>query len=131
LKRFVIGLDIDGVIVDLGTAMLPLLSEVCARPVAYQNGREANTSLGNYFRFYNTERPHQAHGYRTPAEVYASTPVESTSRGMVESLTPDPFRVAGPNLTMGSTSNTGSGILYGGMPVVASREGLGIIKISC
>ncbi len=26
-------MDIDGVIVDLGTAMLPLLSEVCARPV--------------------------------------------------------------------------------------------------
>jgi len=37
LKRFVIGVDIDGVIVDLGTAMLPLLSEVCARPVAYQD----------------------------------------------------------------------------------------------
>ncbi len=37
MKRFVIGMDIDGVIVDLGTAMLPLLSEVCARPVAYQD----------------------------------------------------------------------------------------------
>ena len=37
MKRLVIGLDIDGVIVDLGTAMLPLLSEVCARPVAYQD----------------------------------------------------------------------------------------------
>ena len=30
-------MDIDGVIVDLGTAMLPLLSEVCARPVLYQD----------------------------------------------------------------------------------------------
>ena len=30
-------MDIDGVIVDLGTAMLPFLSEVCARPVAYQD----------------------------------------------------------------------------------------------
>ncbi|MFC1968519.1 hypothetical protein ACFLVX_03930 [Chloroflexota bacterium] len=37
MKRFIIGLDIDGVIVDLGTAMLPLLSEVCARPVAYHD----------------------------------------------------------------------------------------------
>ncbi len=37
MKRLVIGIDIDGVIVDLGTAMLPLLSEVCARPVAYQD----------------------------------------------------------------------------------------------
>ena len=26
--------------------------------------------LGKYFSFYNTERPHQAFGYRTPAEVY-------------------------------------------------------------
>ena len=37
MKRLVVGLDIDGVIVDLGTAMLPLLSEVCTRPVAYQD----------------------------------------------------------------------------------------------
>jgi len=26
---------------------------------AYQDGREARIGLGNYFRFYNTERPHQ------------------------------------------------------------------------
>ena len=37
MKRLVVGLDIDGVIVDLGTAMLPLFSEVCAKPVAYQD----------------------------------------------------------------------------------------------
>jgi len=34
---------------------------------AYQDGRDARIGLGNYFRFYNTERPHQSHGYRTPA----------------------------------------------------------------
>ena len=28
--------------------------------------------LENYFRFYNQSRPHQALGYRTPAEVFAS-----------------------------------------------------------
>jgi putative transposase len=32
---------------------------------AYQDGKEARISLGEYFRFYNTERPHQALGYRT------------------------------------------------------------------
>ena len=37
MKHLVIGLDIDGVIVDLGKAILPLLSEVCARPVLYQD----------------------------------------------------------------------------------------------
>jgi len=67
---------------------------------AYQDGREARIGLGNYFQFYNTERPHQTHGYRTPAEMYTSTPVESTNSGMVESLTPDPLRIAGPNLNI-------------------------------
>ena len=33
-------------------------------------GREAKTGLDDYFRFYNTQRPHQALGYRTPAEVF-------------------------------------------------------------
>ena len=67
---------------------------------AYQDGREARIGLGNYFRFYNTERPHQALGYRTPAEVFTSTPVEATSTGMVESLTPDPLRIAVPTLNI-------------------------------
>ncbi len=67
---------------------------------AYQDGRDARIGLGNYFRFYNTERPHQALGYRTPAEVFTSIPVEANSRGMVESLTPDPLRIAGPNLNI-------------------------------
>jgi putative transposase len=67
---------------------------------AYQDGKEARTSIGNYFRFYNTERPHQALGYRTPAEVFNTTPVETTSAGMIESLMPDPLRIAGPNLNI-------------------------------
>ncbi len=67
---------------------------------AYQDGREARIGLGNYFRFYNTERPHQALGYRAPAEVFTSTPVETTSTGMIESLTPDPLRIAVPALNI-------------------------------
>ncbi len=67
---------------------------------AYQDGREARIGLGNYFRFYNTERPHQALGYRTPAEVYSAIQVEATSRSMVESLTPDPSRIAGSALNI-------------------------------
>jgi len=67
---------------------------------AYQDGRDARVSLGEYFHFYNTERPHQSLGYRTPAEVFNSTTVEATSAGMVESLTPDPLRIAGPNLNI-------------------------------
>jgi len=67
---------------------------------AYQDGREARAGLGNYFRFYNTERPHQSLGYRTPAEVFTSTPVEAINEGMVESLSPDPLRIAGPTLNI-------------------------------
>ena len=65
---------------------------------AYQDGRDARAEIGDYFRFYNAERPHQALGYRTPAEVFTSIPVEATSGDVVESLTPDPLRIAGPNL---------------------------------
>jgi putative transposase len=67
---------------------------------AYQDARDARAGLGSYFRFYNTERPHQALGYRTPAEVFTPTPVETANRGMVESLTTDPLRIAGPSLNI-------------------------------
>jgi len=67
---------------------------------AYQNGRDAGISLGNYFRFYNTERPHQALGYRTPAEVFTLIPVEDTHGGMVESLTSNTLRIAESNLNI-------------------------------
>ena len=67
---------------------------------AYQDGKDARMGLGNYFRFYNTERPHQALGYRTPAEAFTSIPVESNHGGMVESLTLDTLRIAGPTLNI-------------------------------
>lgn len=51
---------------------------------AYRDGTEARRSLENYFRFYNTERPHQSLGYRTPAEVHA-TAMEPTTGGMLKS----------------------------------------------
>jgi len=37
MKRLIIGLDIDGVIVDFTTAALPLLSEICKRQVLPQD----------------------------------------------------------------------------------------------
>jgi putative transposase len=39
-------------------------------PQDYAGMREAQRGLGRYFPFYNEERPHQALGYRTPAEAY-------------------------------------------------------------
>ena len=39
----------------------------------YEGVDEARSGLGEYFRFYNTARPHQSLGYRTPAEVHFGT----------------------------------------------------------
>jgi putative transposase len=50
---------------------------------AYQDGMDARRSLDSYFRFYNTERPHQTLGYRTPGEVYR--PMEPINGGVVQS----------------------------------------------
>ena len=37
---------------------------------AYESVAEARAGIGAYLSFYNTERPHQALGYRTPAQVF-------------------------------------------------------------
>jgi len=49
---------------------------------AYSNGREARDGLEAYFHFYNNQRPHQALGYRTPAEVFngESAPSDEQSK---------------------------------------------------
>ena len=61
-----------------GRAMDNIFTERLWRSVKYEevyladyaNPREARNGLTRYFHFYNHERPHQALGYRTPAQVY-------------------------------------------------------------
>lgn len=65
---------------------------------AYKDGREARISLGEYFRFYNTSRPHQSLGYQTPAEVYTGT-LENTFSNVVESMITNPVGIAGLSLS--------------------------------
>ncbi len=65
---------------------------------AYGDGREARASLREYFHFYNTARPHQALGYRTPAEVFSPLTVDIAKGGMIESLTTSTLLAAGPAL---------------------------------
>ena len=55
---------------------------------AYSNGREARVGLEAYFHFYNDQRPHQALGYRTPAEVFNGDPGPSDERSINGEWTP-------------------------------------------
>ena len=56
---------------------------------AYTSGREAKAGIDAYFHFYNNQRPHQALGYRTPAEVFNgdSGPSTEPQRETRKSLT--------------------------------------------
>jgi putative transposase len=53
---------------------------------------EARAGLGGYFRFYNTERPHQGLDYRTPLEVLTGTPRTSREGTGNGHRAPSPFR---------------------------------------
>lgn len=48
--------------------------------MGYETVEQATLGLTDYFTFYNTKRPHQSLGYRTPADLYfAAKPVMPTS----------------------------------------------------
>lgn len=49
---------------------------------AYFNPREARAGLDAFFHFYNTQRPHQALGYRTPAEAFNENSVPSDDQSI-------------------------------------------------
>jgi putative transposase len=54
---------------------------------AYQDATVARAEIAKYINFYNSERPHQSLGYKTPAEVYYSNTVEVVKESMLESVT--------------------------------------------
>jgi len=71
---------------------------------AYSNGREAKVGLDAYFHFYNNQRPHQALGYRTPAEVFSEESAPPDERSIKGKWTPgrapeDPGNTAGLSLS--------------------------------
>jgi putative transposase len=55
---------------------------------AYQDGRAARSEIGKYIRFYNTERPHQSLGYKTPAEEYGAQTIAVVKQQMLQSYQP-------------------------------------------
>ena len=72
---------------------------------AYSNGREAKDGLEAYFHFYNNQRPHQALGYRTPAEVFSGEPAPldeqpEERRWLASRALVDMGKTAGPSLSI-------------------------------
>jgi putative transposase len=69
---------------------------------AYAGGKEARAGIGGYFDFYNLERPQQALGYQTPAEVFINGKKTATPADLVESWKPsllaEPTETVGPAL---------------------------------
>ena len=53
---------------------------------SYETVHEAKQSLERYIEFYNNQRPHQALGYQTPAEVYFKNRQKATPDGYVDNL---------------------------------------------
>jgi putative transposase len=72
---------------------------------AYQDASEARVELSKYIAFYNAKRPHQALGYKTPAEEYYASSVEVVKERVLISVkcsqdTHNPVRIAGPHLNL-------------------------------
>jgi putative transposase len=74
LKAHAVQISMDG----KGRALDNIFTERLWRTVKYENiylqdyssPREARQGIREYLTFYNEQRPHQALGYQTPAEVY-------------------------------------------------------------
>ena len=48
-------------------------------PGDFASGAELLPALDRYFHFYNHQRPHQALGYRTPAELFPRQSIRKRS----------------------------------------------------
>ncbi|MDD5703503.1 MAG: integrase core domain-containing protein, partial [Dehalococcoidales bacterium] len=46
---------------------------------------EARLEIGKYIRFYNSRRPHQSLGYKTPAEEYTEKTIDIVNVHMLQS----------------------------------------------
>jgi putative transposase len=51
--------------------VIPTLKEQCVHRQRFETLQHASRAIGDWIGFYNHQRPHQALGMRTPAEVYA------------------------------------------------------------
>ena len=74
---------------------------------AYQTVAEARTGINAYLEFYNRQRPHQALGYRTPAEVYQNGQEEKEAAAQEVGLSSG---VVKPSVGVGDSLNLALGL---------------------
>ena len=74
---------------------------------AYQTVAEARTGINAYLEFYNRQRPHQALGYRTPAQVYQNGQEGKKVAAQEVGL---PSGVVKPNVGVGDSLNLALGL---------------------
>ena len=74
---------------------------------AYQTVAEARTGINEYLEFYNRQRPHQALGYRTPAEVYQNGQEEKEAAAQEVGLSSG---VVKPSVEVGDSLNLALGL---------------------
>ena len=75
---------------------------------AYESVREARKGIGEYFQFYNTQRPHQALNYRTPLDVFDSIIEEPISSSADERWDPQQRAVVIPGKVGSALTSAGS-----------------------
>ena len=76
---------------------------------AYQTVAEARTGINAYLEFYNRQRPHQALGYRTPAQVYQNGQEGKKVAAPEVGL---PSGVVKPSVGVGDSLNLALGLSY-------------------
>ena len=90
---------------------------------AYASVPEAKAGIGDWLNFYNEERLHQAHGYRTPRQIYEEQCRWSSGRSAAPNGSASPVSRA--------RSENGGMLTVAPMPTgINNNKGLEIEKIA-
>ena len=75
---------------------------------AYESVREARKGLGDYFQFYNTQRPHHGLGYRTPIQLFDPNKEDAASSSADERWDPQHRAAVAPGKVVSALTSAGS-----------------------
>jgi putative transposase len=89
---------------------------------AYTSVAEARTGIGDWLHFYNEERLHQAHGYRTPRQIYEEQCPWTSGRSAAPNGSASPASRA--------RAGTGERLTVAPMPTGINNKDLDIEKIA-